>query len=151
MNGLVHTVIVTIKRVILLALMLASPGALADEDVWQPREASSAWQSECGSCHMAFPPALLSKGDWHLLMQQLDKHFGTDASLDTKLRDEISAFLERNAGSSWDYSSDTQRMTETSWFVSKHKGAYRMLRKGRVKSLADCTACHKENSIENPQ
>lgn len=139
------------KRVIALALMLACSAALADDDVWQPRETNSAWQSECGSCHMAFPPGLLSKGDWKLLMQHLDKHFGADASLETKLRDDISAFLERNAGSSWDFSSDSQRMTETSWFMRKHKAAYRMLRKGRVKSLADCAACHKGNGIENPE
>jgi Dihaem cytochrome c len=133
----------TMKRAGLLALLIASPGAPAAEDLWQMREASPVWQSECGSCHMAFPPALLAKDDWHRLMQGLDKHFGVDASLDTKTRDEISAFLEKNAGSSWSHSADSQRITDTSWFIRKHKGAISMMIKGRVKSLVDCVACHK--------
>jgi mono/diheme cytochrome c family protein len=133
----------TIKRATTVAILIASQGALAAEDVWQPHEANTLWQSECGSCHMAFPPALLSKDDWHLLMQGLDKHFGVDASLDTKMRDEISAFLERNAGSRWSHSAESQRITDTSWFIRKHKGAISMMIKGRVKSLVDCVACHK--------
>jgi Dihaem cytochrome c len=133
----------------MLALMIACSGAVAAEDVWQPREANPVWQSECGSCHMAFPPALLSKSDWHLMMQGLDKHFGVNASLDTKSSDEITAFLERNAGSSWGgHSADSQRITETSWFVKRHKSSIRMFMRGQVKSLADCMACHKEEGTE---
>ena len=131
-----------IKRASAVALLIASQGALAAEDVWQAKESSPVWQSECGSCHMAFPPALLSKDDWHILMQGLDKHFGVDASLDTKMRDEISTFLDRNAGSGWGHSADSQRITETGWFVRKHKAAISMVIKGRVKSLVDCVACH---------
>ena len=88
-----------IRRASAVVLLIASQGAFAAEDLWQAKESSPVWQSECGSCHMAFPPALLSKDDWHILMQGLDKHFGVDASLDIKMRDEISAFLERNGGS----------------------------------------------------
>jgi hypothetical protein len=150
MNGSGLAVLTALRRAILLILSVVCQVALA-EDVWQPREASPVWQSECGSCHMAFPPALLSGGDWHLLMQGLDKHYGVDASLDTKSREQISAFLERNAGSGWRYSADSQRITETSWFVNKHKGSIRLLIKGRVKSLADCTACHKGNETGNPE
>ena len=131
-----------IGRASAVALLIASPVTFAAEDVWQAKENSPAWQSECGSCHMAFPPALLSSDDWRILMQGLDKHFGVDAGLDTKTRDEISSFLERNAASSWGHSADTQRITETGWFVRKHKAAISMLLKGRVKSLADCAACH---------
>ena len=100
---------------------------------------------------MAFPPALLSKGDWNLLMQGLDKHFGVDASLDPKSRDEIAAFLERNGGSGWGFSADSHRITETGWFTGKHRAPIRMLAKGRIKSLMDCAACHKELGAENPK
>ncbi len=131
-----------IRRVSAVALLIASPVTFAAEDVWQAKESNPAWQSECGSCHMAFPPALLSRDDWRILMQELDKHFGVDASLDTKTRDEISSFLERSAASGWGHSADSHRITETSWFTRKHKAAISMLIKGRVKSLADCAACH---------
>jgi len=140
------------KRVIVLTLMIACQSVLAAEDVWQPRENSPLWQNECGSCHMAFPPALLSSGDWQLLMRNLDKHFGVDASLDAKSRDQIAAFLDRNAGSRWGgHSADSQRITETSYFMKKHKGSIRLLIKGRVKSLADCLACHKQDGTETPE
>jgi len=138
------------KRSILLGLMIVSPGVLAAEDVWKLRESDPLWQSECGSCHMAFPPVLLSSGDWQILMQGLDKHFGVNASLDANSRDQIAAFLDRNGGSSWGHSADSQRITETSFFVNRHKSSIRMLMKGRVKSLADCMACHKENGTETP-
>jgi len=138
------------KRLFVFTLMITCQGALAAEDVWQPRETNPLWQSECGSCHMAFPPALLSSGDWQILMQGLDKHFGVNASLDAKSRDQVAAFLDRNAGSGWTHSADSQRITETAWFIKKHQGSIRMLLKGRIKSLVDCLACHKESGAENP-
>ena len=150
MNKLLLAAITTMKRVLMLTLMTACSGVLAAEDAWQPRENNPLWQSECGSCHMAFPPALLSGGDWKLLMQGLDKHFGVNASLDAKSRDQVTAFLERNAGSGWSHSADSQRITETSWFIRKHQGSIRMVIKGRIKSLVDCVACHKENGTDDP-
>ncbi len=142
MYGLKHALVTPAKRLITLALMIASPLAVGAEDVWKPSEVSSAWQDECGCCHMAFPPALLAKDDWHRMMQTLDQHFGVNASLDSKLRDEITAFLERNAASGWGHSADSMRITDTSWFLKKHKAAIRMIMKGRVQSLVDCAACH---------
>jgi hypothetical protein len=149
MYGLMYAPLEAMKRSFALALMIVCPVAVAGEDVWKPRETNALWQEECGSCHMAFPPALLSKSDWQLLMQELDKHFGVDASLHSKSRDEIEAFLERNAGSSWGgHAADSHRITDTSWFMKRHTGAMRMVMKGRVKSLVDCLACHKENGAE---
>ena len=91
---------------------------------------------------MAFPPALLSRDNWQLVMQGLDRHFGVNASLEAKLRDEIAAFLQRNSGTSWTRSSDSLRITETGWFRKRHRGGINMLNKGRIKSLADCITCH---------
>jgi hypothetical protein len=126
-----------------LVLMLVYQGAVAAEDVWQTHESSPVWQSECGSCHMAFPPALLSRGNWQAMMQGLDKHFGVNASLEPKVRDEIDAFLLRNSGSSWSREADSLRITETGYFKKRHRGGINMLNNGRIKSLADCMACHK--------
>jgi cytochrome c553 len=149
MNRILSAAVASIKRLIVLSVIITSTGALAAEDVWKPRENSPLWQSECGSCHMAFPPALLSCEDWQIVMQGLDKHFGVNASLDAKSRDQIAAFLDRNAGSGWRHSADSQRITETGYFVKKHKSSIRMLMNGRVKTLVDCVACHKENGTEN--
>jgi hypothetical protein len=92
---------------------------------------------------MAFPPALLSRGNWQAMMQGLDKHFGVNASLEPKVRDEIDAFLLRNSGSSWSREADSLRITETGYFKKRHRGGINMLNNGRIKSLADCMACHK--------
>jgi cytochrome c553 len=144
MNRILSAAITAIKRLIVLSMISTSPGALAAEDVWKPRENSPMWQSECGSCHMAFPPALLSSADWQIVMQGLDKHFGVNAGMDARSRDQIATFLDRNSGSGWVHSADSQRITETSWFIKKHQGSIRMLINGRIGSLVDCAACHKE-------
>jgi hypothetical protein len=53
-------------------------------------------------------------------MNGLDKHFGTDASLDPAAAAEIAAFLERHAGR--DRGPRTSlRITDTPWFQRKHR------------------------------
>lgn len=133
----------------LYAILVPGMGAARDS-AWQQREDNAAWRTECGACHIAFPPALLAADDWLLIMSELERHFGTDASLDEKTRKEISAFLERNGSSSRLFASrdETPRITTGEWFVRKHQGAIRLVRKGRVKSLSDCGACHKGPDIE---
>src|SRR5512140_3229821 len=59
---------------------------------------NAVWRAECGSCHVAYPPALLSATQWRAQMASLDRHYGTNASIDTATADEIGAFLERCAG-----------------------------------------------------
>lgn len=134
---------------ILCALALPALAAARD-NAWQPREDNAAWRAECGACHIAFPPALLSADDWMVIMSELERHFGTDASIDEKTRKDISAFLERNASANRLFASrdETPRITTSDWFARKHQGAIRLWRKGRVKSLADCGACHKGPEIE---
>lgn len=125
-------------------LMLACHGVFAAaEDVWVTSEASPVWQSECGTCHTAFPPALLTQDNWKLLMQGLDTHFGVNASLDAKTRDDITAFLVRNSGTNWNRSAESLRITQTGYFVKRHVDSIKMVEKGRIKTLVDCLACHK--------
>jgi hypothetical protein len=143
MYGITLEKMLNMKFARLLMLMLAWNGALAAEDVWVTNEASPVWQNECGSCHMAFPPALLTQGNWQQMMQGLDQHFGINASLDAKTRDEIAAFLVRNSGTNWNRSAESLRITQTGYFVKRHISGIQMLDKGRIKSLADCLACHK--------
>lgn len=132
------------RRAILIGLLLASSGVLA-ENVWRTPNPDKTWEEECGSCHMLFPPALLSGDNWHSLMQGLERHFGADASLDEAARDKIAAFLEANAAKEvWGHSSGELRITDTLRFMESHRGAVRMYRKGRLKSLSDCMACHKD-------
>jgi nitrate/TMAO reductase-like tetraheme cytochrome c subunit len=72
----------------------------------------------------------------------LDKHFGTDASLDPAAAAEIAAFLERHAGR--DRGATTSlRITDTPWFQRKHrKISDTVWARPAIKSPANCAACH---------
>ena len=102
------------------------------------------WKAECGSCHVAYPPALLPAASWRTLMAGLDKHFGTDASLDPASAARIGAFLEQNAGRKRKLVSASElRITATRWFRHEHDEvpAY-VWKSAKVKSASNCAACH---------
>ena len=105
-----------------------------------------AYRQECGSCHLPYPPALLSAASWRAVMGGLDRHFGADASLDAAPRAAILDFLEKNAGSR-----DTTaggrpllRISGTAWFAKEPRGEVpaEVLARPDVKSFARCDACH---------
>ena len=85
------------KRIALTLLLAVALPALADR-LPLPADTPASYAAECGSCHLAYPPALLAAGDWRRVMAGLDDHFGTDAAVDAQKRQEITAFLERHAG-----------------------------------------------------
>ena len=60
--------------------------------------AATAWRNECGSCHVAFPARLLTAADWRVVMSRLDRHYGTDASIDAALATDIGRYLEAGGG-----------------------------------------------------
>ena len=101
------------------------------------------WKAECASCHIAYPPKRLPAPAWRRLMSGLDKHFGTDASIDAAAAASIAAYLEQNAGRERRGERQTLRITETAWFAREHDEVPPALWKSpTVKSAANCTACH---------
>lgn len=129
----------------LLPLLLASLPALADR-LPLPADTPASYKSECGSCHLAYPPALLAKKDWLRTLSSLDRHFGSDATLDPKAQQEISRFLERSAGDANKLGSagEPPRISQTARFIRKHDEIpARYWRDPRVKSAANCEACHR--------
>lgn len=137
-------------RLFAVAVLLAGllPAAQADDDdddEHMPAVKNVLYQKECGSCHIAFPPRLLPATSWRAVMSGLDKHFGTDASMDAKSTQEIGAFLEQNAGHNRRSTGGTPllRITETRWFVHEHdEVSDRVWKNPKVKSPANCSACH---------
>ncbi len=103
---------------------------------------------ECGSCHTAFPPGLLPVASWQRLMDNLPRHFGSDASLDPALRAELSKWLEANAASFRRVKRDNtappeDRITRSSWFVREHHEVSAAVWKRKsVGSASNCAACH---------
>ncbi len=101
------------------------------------------WKEECGSCHDAYPPQLLSAENWQRLMGSLDKHFGANAVLDANDNKKILAFLEHNAGSGERYSAASLRISETPWFKHEHHVINeKEWINPEVKSRSHCSACH---------
>lgn len=131
-------------KFILLAVIVAPLAARADS-LPIPSGAPPSFQTECGSCHLPFPPALLTAPDWRRVMARLDKHYGDDASLDAKTRSEIEVFLTRYAATRDKMAGegDPPRLTATPWFRHEHSEVPASLwRDTRVVSASNCAACH---------
>jgi len=153
------------KKDLLITLACAFIGSLPAantafaDDVFAGSNAK--WKVECGACHVAYPAQLLPATSWQRLMKGLDKHFGTDASVDAASAAEIGAFLEKHAGSKRSITGETTlRVSETTWFRREHsKVSAATWKNPKVKSAANCAACHtaaeagdyRERGIRIPQ
>ena len=111
----------------------------------------AAFEEECGSCHLAYPPQMLDAHSWLHVMNGLAHHFGTDASLDDKRRVAITDFLAQNAGGrKTGVTADAAgrpllRITETARFVKKHREvSAATFKRASIKSPANCAACHRQ-------
>jgi len=120
------------------------------------------WRAECGTCHIAYPPQLLPAASWRRVMSGLEKHFGTDATLDAGPAAEIGTFLEQSSGTGKRVRgvADEPRITQTPWFVREHDEVPAAAwRRPAIKSAANCAACHagaergdfRERNIRIPQ
>lgn len=132
------------KSLLLLTLLGLALPAWADR-LPLPSDTPASFKSECGSCHLAYPPALLSAADWRRTMNSLGEHFGTEAEPAPAQKKEIAAFLERHAGQGGKLGNagEPPRISKTARFVRKHDEIpARFWRDPRIKSAANCEACH---------
>jgi hypothetical protein len=112
------------------------------------------YQQECAACHMAYPPGLLPAASWQRLMGSLNKHYGTDASLDAASASNISGWLKANAGSYKRVSEEPpqDRITRSAWFLRKHRDGEvpaGVWKRASVGSPANCAACHAQAAQGN--
>ncbi len=129
----------------LLVVLSAADSAYADSPIRPLTPAPTAFQQECATCHMAFPPGLLPAASWQRLMGQLGKHFGTDASVDAATRDTLTRWLVANGGTSKRGREEPpqDRITRASWFGRKHhEVSPATWSRPAIKSPANCAACH---------
>lgn len=139
------------KKIAFVMLLTAALPALADR-LPRPADTPAGYAAECGSCHLAYQPALLAAADWRRVMSGLAQHFGTDATVDAKIAQEITAFLERNAGDPAKLGSagNPPRISTTARFIRKHREVpARLWQDPRVKSAANCEACHRGAAAGN--
>ena len=135
-----------LRRTLLAAgLATAALAAQADSGRQMPVNMPKAYTQECAACHTAYPPGLLPKASWGRLMGGLDKHFGTDATLDAATLQQLSGWLQANAGTYKRVSEapPEDRITRSAWFERKHRQIEPAVwRLASVKSAANCSACH---------
>ena len=130
-----------------LALLASTRAAHADDDRRTRVPLLPRYQQECASCHLAYPPGMLPAESWRQLINNLPRHFGTDASLEPASAKELSAWLAANAGT---YKRVREappgdRITASGWFMRKHDEVPPAAwKRPAVKSAANCSACHEQ-------
>jgi hypothetical protein len=138
-----------IRRLCIGALVAAlgvSGGVLAGErDRARAVPLLPKYVQECASCHMAYPPGFLPPASWRRILENLPRHYGTDASLDAATLKELSGWLVANGGTSKrgrEVPPD-DRVTRVAWFVRKHDEVpANAWARPAIKSPANCAACH---------
>jgi nitrate/TMAO reductase-like tetraheme cytochrome c subunit len=133
------------KTIFIAASLLLVASTTFAAKMTMPADAPASYEAECASCHMAYPPALLSEQSWKNVMSSLSKHFGTDASVDAKTQAELTNWLIKNAATRQKYSETApeNRITKTSWFIRKHDEVRPdVWKRAGVKSSANCGDCH---------
>jgi len=154
----------------LLAAVLVMPAAHADDDdegffskrhsnkyggenrgkPLQPSQVNEKFLKECSECHIVYVPGLMSAESWRRVMSGLDQHFGSDASLSAPDNKDITVYLVGHASNRWTAPTAPLRISDAAWFKRKH-GKHEIppivWKNPKVKSPANCTACHPEAEL----
>lgn len=138
----------TFKSLIVGSLLAACVGAALADNAKSPSALPLAkYKQECSACHTAYPAGMLPATSWQRLMGSLDKHYGTDASLDDASVREISVWLKANAGTYKRVAEEPphERITQSVWFLRKHRPSEvpaDVWKRAAVRSASNCAACH---------
>lgn len=140
-----------------LCFNLYKPNNILTTSIYTPidyQTQNEAFVNECASCHTLYPPNLLPKKSWELIMSDLENHFGDDASLDEELNKNILAFLLKNSAetstmeNSWKFlnsigDKDIITMSKTNYWEKTHEDIPKeIFDNEKIKSKANCKACH---------
>ena len=150
-----------ISSLLLLSYLLSTPSnfLMADGNrAVDYKTAHPLFYSECKSCHTLYPPYLLPKRSWSLMMDTLEEHFGDDASLEPEEVASIRDYLLQNSAESstkeaaFRISSsitdpDLLAITKTPyWKMRHHEIEKTVFEDTKVQKRSNCKACH--NRIE---
>ena len=128
----------------LLLMLLLPRAALAEEEMrglaipLLPK-----YRQECATCHIAYPPGALPAESWRRILNRLDRHFGTDATLDAATVGQLETWLTAHAAAGSRARPPEDRITRSSWFVAAHDEVPMSLwHSPAVKRPSNCAACH---------
>ncbi len=141
---------------ITLTVLWITGGRADDFGAVFPMPPGKLYVEECGSCHTAYAPGLLPARSWKKMMNELDKHFGEDASLEEPKQLAILRWLTDYAADSIDgnmlmrriaesipLNAAPQRIIDTPFFHYMHDEVpdY-MWKRQAVGTPSNCIACH---------
>lgn len=142
------------RFLIIFALLTAA--ALPASAATLPPIKDSAVTKECSACHMAYQPQFLPQASWKKIMENLQDHFGEDASLPDATRKEITKYMLDNAADvsrtrvgavitrSIGKGPAPLRITDVPIWQRIHwEIPDRIWKDPRVRSKANCQACHR--------
>jgi hypothetical protein len=132
------------------------PGPLPPGNAGAPAELK-----QCGDCHMVFSSRMLPSRSWAAILSTMDDHFGEDASIPKKDLDVIRDFLTTHAADSPGATpqdrhylsailpgSTPLRITATPWWNQMHADFnFDGAKHSKVKSAANCLACHNTKNV----
>lgn len=147
---------------IILTLLLLSVSLLADDDYGYRGYKGVApvtnkfYLNECASCHFGYQPGLLPERSWVKLMDNLENHFGTDASLEPEDNKKILKYLIENSADKFTNYKRSRKIyksirsydtpiavSDTPYFIKEHRGIRKdLVEQKEVMSISNCMACH---------
>ena len=118
------------------------------------------YAKECGSCHFAYLPGMLPERSWRALMARSNQHFGETLALAPATARRIEDYLASNAADRSDYEgakmmtwelakeATPQRITALPLMRHRHVVVNKLMASPvygvKVKTLANCDACHEK-------
>jgi hypothetical protein len=139
----------------LAALLCTIAGhVLGEGGTTVPPVRDQATLKECGACHIPYPPQMLPARSWKKILASLADHFGENATLPDASRRVIEAYLRTHAGDAPNSGGHRfmrgiapeampLRITDTRFWKRRHSEvSAAAFTSAKVKSKADCAACH---------
>ncbi len=129
----------------LAVLALLAQGVAQADDHARGPAFTPTYTRECGSCHVAFAPALLPAASWQRVMAQLPQHYGVDASMGAAEQKQIAQWLQAHAGTGKRVAqaAPEDRITRSPWWLREHREvAADTWKRAAIKSPSNCAACH---------
>ena len=122
----------------------------------QPVNNYTLYKEECASCHMAYPAMLLPARSWQKIMDNLDSHFGENATLDPKTQRILNQYLQAHSAEvsnsrraskilkQTPHDGTQVRISTLPYIQHKHDEIpSRLIQSNpQVNSLSNCAACH---------
>lgn len=123
-----------------------------EDEGWRTHAAGpgeDVYTSECGSCHVPYPPSLLGAKQWAVIMTRLNDHYGESATMTPETARILAAHLQANAGRdvgpvAGATDAELPRITTSAWFRDEHDEiGPEIWKRDSIGSAANCGACHR--------